>query len=208
MCNYEAEAAEEGFRFIIGIDEAGRGPLAGPVVAAAVALQKKHFSHTIKDSKQLCARDRQAAFHEIWDNAYVGVGIISESVIDQADILKATFWAMANAVEQLIFRLPCAERQKTEFNRGVCLLIDGNQFQSDLPYSVKTIVKGDERVLSIACASIIAKVIRDRILQIYHRIFPEYGFDRHKGYPTRDHCQAIRRLGPCLIHRKTFHCPL
>lgn len=208
MLSIEDKAQKAGFNVIIGIDEAGRGPLAGPVVAAAVSLRETDFSIPIRDSKKLSAAQRENAFHEIYKRAYVGVGIISENVIDQTNILQSTFFAMHNAVRNLILRIPEAQTTGINFEKTVCLLVDGNCFRCDLPYHFQTIIKGDEHVLSIACASIVAKVTRDRILNVYHRIFPEYGFDRHKGYPTMDHKQVIRRLGPSLIQRKTFHCQL
>ncbi len=208
MDTLERELKQRGFDCVIGVDEAGRGPLAGPVVAAAVALKQNNLRTTIKDSKQLSASQREKAFHQIYNSAYIGIGIISESVIDQANILNATFFAMTNAIVELISRLPVSTQTTSRLPHNVCLLIDGNQFRCDLPYRYRTIVKGDEKILSIACASIVAKVTRDRILQMYHKIFPEYGFDRHKGYPTIEHRQTIRRLGLSLIHRKTFHCQL
>ena len=208
MLAFEDKTRKAGFNLIIGIDEAGRGPLAGPVVAAAVALRRSDFSIPIRDSKKLSALQREEAFHEIYKRSYIGIGIINERVIDQANILQATFFAMHNAVVNLIAWLPPAKTSSRLFPQSVCLLVDGNCFRSELPYQFKTIVKGDERVLSIMCASIVAKVTRDRILNIYHRIYPEYGFDRHKGYGTLEHRQAIRRLGPSLIQRRSFQCPL
>ena len=204
----EDKTRKAGFNLVIGVDEAGRGPLAGPVVAAAVALRRSDFPVPIRDSKKLSRAQREKAFHEIYKRSYVGIGIISESVIDQSDILRATFFAMHNAVVDLIAWLPPAKTNKKNFTRGVCLLVDGNCFRCDLPYYVRTIVRGDERVLSIACASIVAKVTRDRVLDIYHRIYPEYGFGQHKGYPTLEHKAAIRRFGPSLIQRRTFQCRL
>ncbi|OGX39433.1 MAG: ribonuclease HII [Omnitrophica WOR_2 bacterium RIFCSPHIGHO2_02_FULL_50_17] len=208
MLDVEKKVRKAGFSLIIGIDEAGRGPLAGPVVAAAVALKKHSPPFQVRDSKKLSAAQREKAFHKIYEYAHVGVGIMSEGVIDEVNILQATFLAMQMAVIQLLSGLPGSRKTKKNFEKRICLLIDGNQFQSDLPYCFKTIVKGDEQVLSIACASIIAKVTRDRILGAYHRVFPEYGFNQHKGYPTRRHKQAIRRWGLSSIHRKTFHCQL
>ena len=208
MLAIEDKTRKAGFNLVIGIDEAGRGPLAGPVVAAAVALRRSDFSVPIRDSKKLSAIQREKAFHEIYRRAYVGTGIISERVIDHANILQATFFAMHNAVVNLIAWLPPAKTSQKYFSKSVCLLVDGNCFRSDLPYHFKTIIKGDERVLSIMCASIVAKVTRDRILRIYHRIYPEYGFNRHKGYATFEHRKAIRRLGPSLIQRRSFQCPL
>ncbi len=208
MLALEDKTRNDGFNLVIGVDEAGRGPLAGPVVAAAVALRRFEFSIPIRDSKKLTPIQREEAFHEIYKRSYVGIGIISESVIDQANILQATFFAMHNAVVNLIAWLPPVKTDKKNFAASVCLLVDGNCFRCDLPYHFKTIIKGDERVLSIMCASIVAKVTRDRILNIYHRIYPEYGFNQHKGYATLEHRQVIRRLGPSLIQRRSFQCQL
>jgi len=196
--------SQEGFRYLIGVDEAGRGPLAGPVVAAAVCLRRTDFSVTVQDSKKMTEYQRYQAFLEIFDRASVGIGIMSETVIDRHNILQATFLAMNAAIRQLIGSSRHRDISGLKSQGQGCLLIDGNCFVSDFPYDVKTIVQGDRRSLSIACASVIAKVTRDRILKIYDRIFPQYGFDRHKGYPTAAHCEAIKQYGPTLIHRKTF----
>ena len=204
MFRFENLARRKGFRLIIGIDEAGRGPLAGPVVASAVCLKKRNFRSKICDSKKINPRQREKAFYEILENAYVGVSIMSESIIDTENILKATFHAMTQAVHRLIERLPADEIQQRDLNRDVCLLVDGNSFKTNLPYSYQTIVGGDDLSISIACASIVAKVTRDRILNIYDRVFPQYGFKQHKGYPTKAHRAAIQTHGLSIIHRKTF----
>lgn len=206
MLVYERKAKRRGFGLIVGIDEAGRGPLAGPVVACAVALRRCHFRNEIRDSKKLTPGQRERAFQEILEQAYVGVGIISESVIDRKNILQATYLAMANAVRDMVAGLPPEVRQRPKGDKRIYLLIDGNRFESELPYPFQTIVRGDDASLSIACASIMAKVIRDRILNVYDKIFPEYGFVRHKGYPTAAHKRAIRKFGLSPIHRKTFRC--
>ena len=208
MLAIEDKTRRAGFNLVIGVDEAGRGPLAGPVVAAAVALRRADFSVPVRDSKKLSHAQREEAFHEIYKRSYVGVGIISENVIDQNNILQATFFAMHNAVVNLIAWLSPVMTSQKNFAKTVCLLIDGNCFRSDLPYHYKTIIKGDERVLSIMCASVVEKVVRDRILNIYHRVYPGYGFNRHKGYATEGHKEAIRRLGPSLIQRRSFQCQL
>jgi len=194
--HFETKAKKEGFTVVIGVDEAGRGPLAGPVVACAVSLVKNDFKNRIADSKVISPKQREEAFHEIMGNAHVGIGIMAESVIDQVNILEATFLAMRNAIVDLIGRLPQGEK--------ICLFIDGNRFKSDLPYKYKTITNGDARVLSIACASIIAKVTRDRILLQYDTLYPEYGFKNHKGYPTKEHKAALRAHGYSPIHRRSF----
>lgn len=204
MLYYENKAKKEGFFIIIGIDEAGRGPLAGPVVAAAVSLKQRKFRNKIDDSKKMTACQREKAFVEIFDNAHVGIGIINEAAIDTVNILQATYRAMERAVVHLISRLPKSKTAAKNFSNSICLLIDGNSFRSDLPYAYRTIVKGDGLSLSIACASIIAKVTRDRILNTYDRIFPDYGFKQHKGYPTLAHRLAISKYGVSPIHRKSF----
>ncbi|HLF18054.1 MAG TPA: ribonuclease HII [Candidatus Omnitrophota bacterium] len=201
---FEDQVKKSGFSLIIGVDEAGRGPLAGPVVACAVSIRRRNFRTIIRDSKLISPKRREEAFHEIMDNAYVGVGIISQEVIDRVNILEATFLAMTNAVNELIGKLPLRRRQAGNFHQKVCLLVDGNRFKSDLSFHHRSIIGGDNKVFSIACASIVAKVVRDRILSCYDRIYPQYGFSQHKGYPTPAHKAALRRFGPSLIHRKSF----
>ena len=205
MPDLEEAVQIEGYPIVVGIDEAGRGPLAGPVVASAVHLKNKNFVSKIRDSKTLSAKQREAAFVEIFDNAYVGIGIVNESIIDRLNILQATFHAMQRAVEDLVAHLPVEVREQTSFSKSMCLLIDGNLFKTDLPYAYKTIVSGDKEVLSISCASIVAKVTRDRILNIYDRIFPQYGFKENKGYPTVRHKEAIKLHGLSEIHRQSFN---
>lgn len=204
LLEFDQQFSVKGYRYVIGVDEAGRGPLAGPVVAGAVCFKETDFSVKIKDSKKMTSRQRDLAFQEIFEKAYVGIGIMNELIIDEHNILQATFLAMEVAVRQLIFRLKQAGFDDGRDGEKVCLLIDGNRFKSDLNYDVQTVVKGDDRSLSIAAASVIAKVTRDRILQKYHQIFPQYGFDRHKGYPTKAHREALEEHGAAFIHRKTF----
>ena len=205
MLKFEKKAEDLGFRFIIGIDEAGRGPLAGPVVASAVALKKTTFKNKIRDSKKISSEEREDAFHEIFENAYVGIGVACETVIDSHNILNATFYAMTQAVGRLIERLPAEDPGSECRDKQIHLLIDGNLFRSDLPYSYQTIIKGDDLSLSVACASIVAKVTRDRMLRAYDQIFPQYGFKQHKGYPTPEHKAAIKEHGLSMIHRRTFN---
>lgn len=204
VLQYERQARKEGFTFVLGVDEAGRGPLAGPVVAAAVCLRKDRFERPIRDSKQMTSLARELAFLEIQKKAYTGVGIVSETAIDELNILQATFVAMNNAILQLVSRIPDLQLLGKDWQKGVKILVDGNRFRSDLPCVYQTIVDGDALSLSISCASIVAKVIRDRILRVYHQVWPQYGFDRHKGYPTVAHRKAIKDYGPSLIHRRTF----
>ena len=204
MLLYETEARKQGFNFVVGIDEAGRGPLAGPVVACAVSLKNYSFQNKIDDSKKLTSSQRDKAFKEIFEKAYVSVGMISSVVIDEINILNATYVAMDNAVRQLIVRAASFLESREIVPKDICLLVDGNRFKSDLPYSFKTIVSGDSLSLSIACASIVAKVTRDRILCAYDKVYPAYGLARHKGYPTRLHKDAILRHGLSPIHRRSF----
>lgn len=190
---FELEAAElalaEGF--IVGIDEAGRGPWAGPVVAAAVVLNPDNIPQGIDDSKALDADDRERLYDRITRTAVaVGVGIGDVERIDRDNILAATMWAMQRACESL----PCAPR---------LALVDGNRAPR-LACQTRTIVKGDAKCLSIAAASIVAKVTRDRMMIALGREHPGYGFERHKGYGTPEHRAALGRLGLTAHHRRSF----
>ena len=204
MLLFENEARLAGFRWVIGIDEAGRGPLAGPVVASAILLKNTSFKNKINDSKKMTERQRELAFLEIFDNAYVGIGMMSESVIDSKNILQATFLAMASAVRQLVVTLPQDVTGVQGFDGHVLLLIDGPHFKTDLKYAFRPIIDGDAKSLSIACASIVAKAYRDRLLRTYDSAYPQYGFKTHKGYPTASHRKAILENGLSPIHRRTF----
>lgn len=191
MDAFEKIARLEGHRYIAGIDEAGRGPLAGPVVAAAVIFPPTYTNPRINDSKKLTAHQREKLYEVIRDDALaVGMGVMEADVIDRVNILQATFLAMREAVYDL--SLP------PDF-----LLIDGlHQLVLEIPQ--KALVKGDTLSVSIAAASIIAKVSRDRIMEIYHRKYPQYNFVRNKGYATAEHRRAIEEYGLCKIHRKSF----
>lgn len=190
MFRYESIALSKGFKAVAGIDEVGRGSLAGPVVAAAVIIKEKKFKNRIYDSKCLTKLQREKAFFEIIKKAVIGIGMVNEVVIDRINISSATKAAMELAVLDL--------NKKPDF-----LLIDGKiELCLDLPS--KKIIKGDAKSLSIASASIIAKVYRDRIMDIYHKIFPQYNFLNNKGYGTRGHFMRLRKFGPSPIHRKTF----
>ena len=204
MLHYETQARNRGLRFILGVDEAGRGPLAGPVVAAAVCLRCFDFKNPINDSKKMSAKARSTAFDEIFEKAYVGIGIIGENAIDLVNILNASHLAMEMAVKELIHRMPLEIVSQENFSHQTVLLIDGNIFRTQLTYQYQTIIGGDAKSLSIACASIIAKVYRDRILDAYDKIFPQYGFAQHKGYPTEAHRRAVKEHGSSIIHRKSF----
>jgi len=194
---YERKLRKDGYELIIGVDEVGRGPLAGPVVAAAVALGEQRFKNRIDDSKKLSPSSREKAFYEIIRNSLFGIGIVGEKVIDRLNILEATRIAMQQAVESLLSKIGAAR------SRHIHILVDGNiEFKTKAPLT--SIIKGDAKSKSIASASIVAKVIRDRIMSLYDRIYPEYGFSQHKGYPTGLHFDRLRKFGPCLIHRMSF----
>jgi ribonuclease HII len=191
MWEFEELAWKHGFRAIAGIDEAGRGPLAGPVVAAAVILPPGAILAGVNDSKKLTASVRESLYDRIMATALsVGFGSSDSEVIDRINILQATLRAMEEAVGNL--SLP-----------PDCLLIDGIS-PTRLPIHQKTIKKGDSLSISIAAASIIAKVARDRMMLEYEKQFPGYGFSGHKGYGSASHMAAIAELGPCPIHRLTF----
>ena len=190
--------------YIVGVDEAGRGPLAGPVVAAAVWIRDPAFTVPVGDSKKLSARQREKAFHEIHERACIGVGIINADVIDRVNILKAAHLAMAAAVRDLVAHLPETMSAAPDFTRAAGLLVDGNMFTAEVPFRVGLVVEGDGKSLAIACASIVAKVTRDRIIEEYDRIYPQYGLAKHKGYPTAAHRAAIACYGLSPIHRRSF----
>jgi len=188
---FERIGFEQGFQRIAGLDEAGRGPLAGPVVAAAVILPKDLVLPGLRDSKKLTAVQRERFFDEINRRAdAVGVGRVDPDVIDRINILKATHLAMTRALEQLT--------APPDY-----LLIDALTLPG-LPMPQKALIRGDDLSQTIAAASVIAKVTRDRLMLEYDRLFPEYHFGSHKGYGTAEHLRALERFGPCPIHRMTF----
>jgi len=177
---------------LAGVDEAGRGPLCGPVVAAAVCFKKYPFIPFVNDSKKMTAKAREFAANIIFKKAFVGIGLVSAEKIDEINILQASFEAMKLALADLV----C----KVDF-----VLVDGNKTLSDLTIPQKAVVKGDSKSFSIACASIIAKVTRDKILSEYDKLYPDYGFAKHKGYGTAEHIEAIKKWGLIeRFHRKTF----
>lgn len=189
MCVYEKEYAAWGA--ICGIDEAGRGPLAGPVVAGAVILPKDEKILYVNDSKKLSEKKREMLYDEIMDRALaVGVGIVGPERIDEINILQATYEAMRMAVAQL----------KVQPD----ILLNDAVTIPDLKVHQVPIVKGDAKSVSIAAASIIAKVTRDRLMREYGQVFPEYEFASNKGYGTKSHIEALKTYGPTPIHRRTF----
>lgn len=192
MSLYEKQLLAQGYQKIAGIDEAGRGPLAGPVVAAACILPQGLLFENLNDSKQLSEEEREVLFHSITSctGLLYGLGIVDVETIDRINILRATHLAMQRAVASL--------SQKPDY-----LLIDGNQLPFfEIPSA--GIVKGDAKSVSIAAASILAKVTRDRMMTELDVQWPNYGFKQHKGYGTEQHTQAIQKWGPCPIHRRSF----
>jgi ribonuclease HII len=204
--NLEKALIKQGYDFIIGIDEAGRGPLAGPVVACAAILknyksgiidQENKTADLIRDSKTLSHRQRENLFDFIHEHFYVGVGICDHKTIDRINILEATFLAMKAALSDL-------RGQINYKNQRHIIVVDGNKKISNLSLEQKAVPGGDKYVKSISAASIVAKVTRDRIMLEMHKKYPEYNFAQHKGYGTKMHFKMLEENGPCEIHRKSF----
>ena len=190
---FEKKLVESGYKYVAGVDEAGRGPLAGPVVAAAVILPEKFSCNQLNDSKKLSPSKREKIYNELMNvNSKVisAFAVIDEGVIDQINILRATHMAMAQASSNLPI--------EPSF-----VIIDGMPVK-DFPFNNESIIKGDSKSLSIAAASVIAKVERDKIMLNYSKEYPEYKFEKHKGYGTKLHLDALKEFGPCKIHRKSF----
>lgn len=212
----EKKLLNEGWDFVIGVDEAGRGPLAGPVVAVATTVRNFKFQisnfesisndkisneakmwEMIKDSKKLSEKRREEVFGFIMENFYVGVGICNHETIDRVNILEATFLAMKKAISDLKSQIK---------NQGdkIIILVDGDKMIPNFSGEQKAVISGDKLVKSISAASIIAKVARDRIMNEMDKKYPAYQFAKHKGYGTKIHIDALKLNGPCEIHRHTF----
>lgn len=190
MYEYEQALYDKGIHYIAGVDEAGRGPLAGPVVAAAVILKKGATFRYVNDSKQLTEKERELALLEIKENALaIGIGMCSVEEIDLINIYRASRQAMLSAIDKL--------KIKPEF-----VLSDAMPMELDIP--MESIIKGDAKSVSIAAASIVAKTTRDGYMMEMDKLFPQYGFAKHKGYPTKEHIDAIKTFGILPIHRKTY----
>ena len=191
MYAYEHEAWARGYEIVAGVDEAGRGPLAGPVSVAAVILPHDLCLPKLNDSKKLSAKVREELFDEIQEKAIaVGTALIDAQTIDRVNIYQATI----NGMYEAIFSLQPEPQE---------VLIDAVPLEN-LPMASQSIIKGDAKSASIAAASIIAKVTRDRLMDEYDKIYPEYGFAQHKGYGTAQHIEALKKYGPCPIHRRSF----
>ncbi|HPN55010.1 MAG TPA: ribonuclease HII [Candidatus Moranbacteria bacterium] len=222
--NIEKELLEQGYEIVIGVDEAGRGPLAGPVIAAAVTIRNEKSNNQtgaeipnttyqipdtkmwdlVRDSKKLSEKQREKVFDFIHENFHVGVGLCSHETIDRINILEASFLAMKKAVSDLVRNKAKVESLKPKADGRVVILVDGNKQIPNFSMEQKAIVSGDKIVKSISAASIVAKVTRDRMMLEMHQRYPEYGFDRHKGYGTKMHMDALSKHGPCEIHRRSF----
>ena len=188
---FDLNYLNNGIKILAGVDEAGRGPLAGPVVAAAVVFPRETEIPKVKDSKKLSEKIRERLFDEIIKNAIAyGIGIVYQNEIDEINILQATLKAMHNAVNSLKIK-------------PSLVLVDGNK-KFECESKIETIVKGDSKSFSVAAASIIAKVTRDRIMQILALDYPEYNWHKNKGYGTSEHIEAIKKFGATEIHRRSF----
>lgn len=188
----ENKVHEEGFKYICGIDEAGRGPLAGPVVVASVIMPKDSMIEGVNDSKKISEKKREKLYDLIIDEAIsYGVGIISQEEIDEINILNATKKGLTNSINEL--------KVKPEI-----ILVDALTKIDTIGIPYRSVIKGDAKIYSIACASIIAKVTRDRIMKEWDKVYSQYGFSSHKGYGTAKHIAAIKEYGLCPLHRRSF----
>ena len=189
---YEEELRKKGFKYICGIDEAGRGPLAGPVVVASVIMPENSMIEGVNDSKKVSEKKREKLYDLILDEAIsYGIGIVGQDEIDEINILNATKKGLTMSLQELT--------QKPDL-----IIVDALSKINTLGIPYESIIKGDAKCYSISAASIIAKVTRDRIMREWDKIYPQYGFATHKGYGTSSHIKAIIENGPCTIHRKTF----
>lgn len=188
----EASVYKEGYKYICGIDEAGRGPLAGPVVVASVIMPQNSMIEGVNDSKKISEKKREKLYEIIIQEAIsYGVGIIEQQEIDEINILNATKKGLTESLKQL--------NTKPDI-----ILVDALRDINTLNIPFRSVIKGDAKIYSIACASIIAKVTRDRIMREWDKVFPEYGFVSHKGYGTAKHIAAIKEFGLCPLHRRSF----
>ena len=213
----EKEFQKKGFEVIIGVDEVGRGPLAGPVVAGAAwvnpEILEKDFElrDLIRDSKMLSEIQRGKIHKFINNNKnfILGIGEVSVETIDKINILNASLLAMRLAVDEVVEQIKNRDLSADEIglkveNPKICVLIDGNKNIQNLDLEQKLFAKGDQRIFSIATASIQAKVYRDKLMMEYHQKYPKYGFDKHKGYGTKFHIDQLNKIGACEIHRSSF----
>lgn len=193
---YEENLYNEGYKFICGIDEAGRGPLAGPVVVGAAVMPRDSKLEWVNDSKKVTEKRREILYDRITEEALAwGVGIISEKEIDELNILNATKKGLHLALGEVIEKL----KQKPDI-----VIVDALREIDTFEIPYQSIIKGDATCYSISCASILAKVTRDRIMREWNEVYPMYDFEKNKGYGTAEHIKALKQYGPCTIHRRTF----
>ena len=200
---FEKKLYSEGLKYIAGIDEAGRGPLAGPVVVGIAMMKPDSFIEGVNDSKKISEKKREQLYEQITSEAIsYGIGIIDQKEIDEINILQATKKGLTTAIKDMEAKL--AKKPELEITKPDAILVDAlTKIDTDgIPY--KSIIHGDAISYSIACASIIAKVTRDRIMRQWDEIYPQYGFAKHKGYGTAAHIKAIKEYGPCALHRASF----
>lgn len=198
----EKSLYEQGIKSICGIDEAGRGPLAGPVVVASVIMPKDSMIEGVNDSKKVSEKKREIIYEQIIQEAIAyGVGIIDQQEIDKVNILNATKEGLRTCIKEIENNL---KEKKSEFNKPDIILVDALTKIDTDGISYRSIIKGDAKSYSIAVASIIAKVTRDRIMRQWDEVYPQYGFVKNKGYGTSFHIAAIKEYGPCQLHRRTF----
>ena len=215
----EKDFAQQGYTHIIGTDEVGRGPLCGPVLACAamfkdpnfeIPLEKQKQFDLIRDSKKLSEKQREEIFAFISEHFYLGIGLCDHETIDRINILEASFLSMKKAIQELQRIMNYESRIKNGNSNSMIhdskfiILVDGNKEIPNLSMEQYAVIGGDKIVKSISAASIVAKVTRDRMMEVFHRQYPNYGLDKHKGYGTKVHMEALLKYGPCPIHRKSF----
>ena len=215
----EKDFAQQGYTHIIGTDEVGRGPLCGPVLACAamfkdpnfeIPLEKQKQFDLIRDSKKLSEKQREEIFAFISEHFYLGIGLCDHETIDRINILEASFLSMKKAIQKLQRIMNYESRIKNGNSNSMIhdskfiILVDGNKEIPNLSMEQYAVIGGDKIVKSISAASIVAKVTRDRMMEVFHRQYPNYGLDKHKGYGTKVHMEALLKYGPCPIHRKSF----
>lgn len=209
----EKDFASQGFDLIIGTDEVGRGPLCGPVLACAAMFKDPNFEipeqlqkqfDLIRDSKKLSEKQREQIFDFIHEHFHIGIGLCDHETIDRINILEASFLSMKKAISDLIRNKSKVKSQKLKVDEKIIILVDGNKVIPNLTMEQYAVIGGDKICKSISAASIVAKVTRDRLMMEMHEKYPQYGFDKHKGYGTKFHMDALFSHGPCPIHRLSF----
>lgn len=209
----EKDFASQGFTYVIGTDEVGRGPLCGPVLACAAMFKDPNFEipqekqkqfDLIRDSKKLSEKQREQIFDFIHEHFHIGIGLCDHETIDRINILEASFLSMKKAIQDLKRKIEKADPISYKLEAKSCILVDGNKIIPNLTMEQYAVIGGDGISKSIAAASIVAKVTRDHMMMKLHEKYPQYGFDKHKGYGTKLHMDALESHGPCPIHRLSF----